>query len=303
MLNKYLESLNHELSGLDIEERNNIMDFVEEMINDRIEIGQNEQEILDSLGEPKEFAKNFIGNEEFKKIENKIEPAINRHLKFADVRKLDIESISYSYLIQSTTDDQLTIDYEDIDDSSLNITMKNGTLKIEQDPMNQFDFSNMFRKWSERKNIFTAGTVTINIPENYNCDLDLENVSGKIEIDGVSLAKTYIENVSGKITINNIFVDKLDCETVSGSIDITQLSSASTIDIESVSGYIKLQDTNCDHITIESVSGSVNTSILGKYEDYNIEIEGLFNNKTINNNGHKSLNIETVSGSINYNFI
>ena len=303
MLNNYLERLNKVLSVLEPEERNNIMDFVEEMINDRIEIGQSEQEILESLGEPEEFAKNFIGNEEFKKIENKATQLIDKHLEFENVQKLDIESISYSYVIQSTTGNKLTVDYEDSADSSLNITMRNGTLSIEQDPMNQFDFSNMFRKWSERKNIFSSSTVTISIPESYNCSLDIENVSGKIEINGIASGKTYIENVSGKITITNTFVEKLDCETVSGSIDISQFSSASTIDIESVSGSIKLQDINCDHITIESVSGSVNASILGNYEDYNIEIEGLFNNKTIDNNGHKSLNIETVSGSINYKFI
>ena len=303
MLNNYLERLNKVLSVLEPEERNNIMDFVEEMINDRIEIGQSEQEILESLGEPEEFAKNFIGNEEFKKIENRTTQLIDKHLEFENVQKLDIESISYSYVIQSTTGNKLTVDYEDSADSSLNITMRNGTLSIEQDPMNQFDFSNMFRKWSERKNIFSSSTVTISIPESYNCSLDIENVSGKIEINGIASGKTYIENVSGKITITNTFVEKLDCETVSGSIDISQFSSASTIDIESVSGSIKLQDINCDHITIESVSGSVNTSILGNYEDYNIEIEGLFNNKTIDNNGHKSLNIETVSGSINYKFI
>ena len=303
MLNNYLERLNKVLSVLEPEERNNIMDFVEEMINDRIEIGQSEQEILESLGEPEEFAKNFIGNEEFKKIENKATQLIDKHLEFENVQKLDIESISYSYVIQSTTGNKLTVDYEDSADSSLNITMRNGTLSIEQDPMNQFDFSNMFRKWSERKNIFSSSTVTISIPESYNCSLDIENVSGKIEINGIASGKTYIENVSGKITITNTFVEKLDCETVSGAIDISQFSSASTIDIESVSGSIKLQDINCDHITIESVSGSVNTSILGNYEDYNIEIEGLFNNKTIDNNGHKSLNIETVSGSINYKFI
>ena len=303
MLNNYLERLNKVLSVLEPEERNNIMDFVEEMINDRIEIGQSEQEILESLGEPEEFAKNFIGNEEFKKIENKATQLIDKHLEFENVQKLDIESISYSYVIQSTTGNKLTVDYEDSADSSLNITMRNGTLSIEQDPMNQFDFSNMFRKWSERKNIFSSSTVTISIPESYNCSLDIENVSGKIEINGIASGKTYIENVSGKITITNTFVEKLDCETVSGAIDISQFSSASTIDIESVSGSIKLQDINCDHITIESVSGSVNASILGNYEDYNIEIEGLFNNKTIDNNGHKSLNIETVSGSINYKFI
>lgn len=303
MLNNYLERLNKVLSVLEPEERNNIMDFVEEMINDRIEIGQSEQEILESLGEPEEFAKNFIGNEEFKKIENKATQLIDKHLEFENVQKLDIESISYSYVIQSTTGNKLTVDYEDSADSSLNITMRNGTLSIEQDPMNQFDFSNMFRKWSERKNIFSSSTVTISIPESYNCSLDIENVSGKIEINGIASGKTYIENVSGKITITNTFVEKLDCETVSGSIDISQFSSASTIDIESVSGSIKLHDINCDHITIESVSGSVNTSILGNYEDYNIEIEGLFNNKTIDNNGHKSLNIETVSGSVNYKFI
>ena len=151
MLNNYLERLNKVLSVLEPEERNNIMDFVEEMINDRIEIGQSEQEILESLGEPEEFAKNFIGNEEFKKIENKATQLIDKHLEFENVQKLDIESISYSYVIQSTTGNKLTVDYEDSADSSLNITMRNGTLSIEQDPMNQFDFSNMFRKWSERK--------------------------------------------------------------------------------------------------------------------------------------------------------
>ena len=65
----------------------------------------------------------------------------------------------------------------------------------------------MFRKWSERKNIFTAGTVTINIPENYNCDLDLENVSGKIEIDGV---EDFVpENGSADSSLSNDVVDAL----------------------------------------------------------------------------------------------
>ena len=51
MLNEYLTRLKNALHN-DIEERDEILNFMEEMINDRMENGEKLEDILASLGEP-----------------------------------------------------------------------------------------------------------------------------------------------------------------------------------------------------------------------------------------------------------
>ena len=54
MLNDYLERINKELEARNIAEREDILNYLEEMILDREENGEDEEAIIASLGTPEE---------------------------------------------------------------------------------------------------------------------------------------------------------------------------------------------------------------------------------------------------------
>ena len=300
MLNEFLTRLNEELTVRHIEDREGIMDFIQEMINDRLDNGEELEDVLSALGDPADIARSFADDDVPETKERSIVQTQSSRLEYDYLKDLDIENVSYNYEILPSAEDKVVLEYDESDESYLNIRYLDGRLSIEQEW--NYDLKNIFRK---RKIVVNAGTqnVRIYIPEGNEPDIDLENVSGKIDISDLTFRKMELEGVSGLMTLSNISCHSLECENVSGAIVIENVEADRYCTMETVSGRIEGNVVTSGKISAESVSGSIGMKVSGDMQDYDIEVSSLFNSKKTRGNGHSVLTIETVSGKVSYEFV
>lgn len=105
------------------------------------------------------------------------------------------------------------------------------------------------------------------IPENYKKSMNIETVSGEINIDKLEADNFNASTTSGDVNINTIVANITDFESVSGAINIKALSSKRN-EFETTSGDIKIETVTGD-ISADSVSGSITAS----YSVFNNEVE------------------------------
>lgn len=125
-----------------------------------------------------------------------------------------------------------------------------------------------------------------------NSSLNIETVSAPIEISGVEASSHRIESVSGKIELSDT-KGNVNIETVSGGVTINDANSHAKID--TVSGSIKL-DGLAESVDAETVSGSV--QILGVKEE--VRVDAISGSVKIYGENVEDINVETVSGSVNF---
>ena len=102
------------------------------------------------------------------------------------------------------------------------------------------------------------------IPEKYKKSMDIETVSGEINIDKLEADNFKANTTSGDVNINSLLADITDFSSVSGGIDIKVLSSK-TNEFETTSGDIKIEAITGD-IKANSVSGSI-TALYSKFNN------------------------------------
>lgn len=140
--------------------------------------------------------------------------------------------------------------------------------------------------------------LTVFVPENYAFkSIDIETVSGVINVTDITSDFIDIEYVSADINVSGSFKD-LDFEGVSGALDVTNRSSIiSKCDISTVSGDCILRlnkDISGFNCNYDSVSGGVSSK----------DFDGFESVKTLNSTHHKygdgliKIDYESVSGDL-----
>ncbi|MGV8981204.1 DUF4097 family beta strand repeat-containing protein [Clostridium sp.] len=104
------------------------------------------------------------------------------------------------------------------------------------------------------------------IPEKYKNSMNIETVSGEVNIDRLEADNFTVSSTSGDVNINSVVANITDFESISGSINIKSLSSK-TNGFETTSGDIKIEAVTGD-ISANSVSGSITAS----YDIFNNEV-------------------------------
>jgi len=305
MLNDYLQLLKQELESRNINDSDEIIAYFEEMISDRLDNGENLEDILHKLGEPEIVAESFGKREEdtpsFKEKETET-------LDFQSIHSLNIETVSYSYSFLPSADSLFHITYEKDESTSLNISASHNRhgedIEIEQD-FSEFNLGNILLRWADRKNKKTRDIkyqAWISIPMQQKTDLEIDNVSGDLYFKDICLADTEIDNVSGRITMESVSFRSLECSSVSGTINMEDLKIEEDLEIDSTSGDIQAERILCEEIDINTVSADVDLTMIGSKQDFDIEISKLRSSESYEGDGDLSLSIHTISGKISYRF-
>ena len=155
------------------------------------------------------------------------------------------------------------------------------------------------------------GKVYITLPETFDKELNIDNVSGSVKIYGIKAEKASIEAVSGSVSITDCDIKKAKIDTVSGSSKVS--GNFEQLNIESVSGSIKAESGmalvgKCD---FESVSGSIQLAIpsnmgysmeyetmSGSFKDEIAGVSGSKHGKYTHGSGNTEIEVSTMSGSI-----
>lgn len=135
--------------------------------------------------------------------------------------------------------------------------------------------------------------LTIYIPLNFMFDnVSLEFVSSSLSIDGLNANSLDIENVSGKVNIMKIDVLNVSYKGVSGSLFLSTTNDALNISIDQVSGnsIISLNENHPGFtLDFETISGSFTSS----FETFIDDNQYVYNSKMF-----LSIVFESVSGTL-----
>ena len=299
MLERYLEELRRELDARDAKDSEEILSYFEEIINDHIDNGESEEEIIASLGDVQNLADSICekrGSERKKDLSPRTE-----RKNFSDISKVDIGVKSYDVTVEPTKEGHGWLEYDQSDEVCLEVRIDGDELSIEEEDSGNIIDTFFVKMFSMRGRKFKRH-LRIVLPEDKMVDLDLDDVSGDVKIEGIKCDELDLQTVSGDMELSSVFARDLQIQTVSGDMKADDITVIGSLDIESVSGDLNGSRVKCDEISIQSVSGDVQLFIDGDKEDYEIREESIRRHIVHEGSGSKSLSFDTVSGDISYRF-
>lgn len=255
--------------------------------------------IIVLIGEDSMFRNIFNGLSGYSYSDSKDYKPGNAEVSVEGINELNIDWIAGSVkisthsgegiLVSETSSDSLD------DDDKLRYLVKDGVLYIKYwTSKGIFSFGRMF---TPTKNL------TVYIPENKAdilSTLKIDAVSASTSVDNISANNIDLESVSGKIELSMKSIsNSIKAEAVSGEINIKAITSIA--DFESVSGRILFAG-EVNEIDCESVSGKVN--IKSDICPKKVDVETVSGRTTLSipeNNGF-TIKYDKVSGSFNCNF-
>ena len=207
----------------------------------------------------------------------------------------------------------------DLDLSNTNVTIKEGktlTAKTNSKYINSHQDNNKLYIKEKNHNWFINNSnseLIVYVPKNTTLDkVEIKTKAGKVKIEALTSKEIDFNFGAGKIDINNLTVtEKSYIEGGTGKIDIDS-SNINNLDLELGVGSLTLTSKLTGKNSIEAGIGEVNINILGKKEDYQINVdkgigkieidnEKAKDNKTYGR-GENKLDIEGGIGSIEINF-
>ena len=299
MIEEYLERLKKALNKKNIPETDDILQYFEEMIEDRVEQGENLEDVLNDLGEPEQIVRAFSGKEETPKQEKNIDKSQQDRTIYHGIRKIKITSTSYDFEFLRSSDEE-TIFECDGDDDTMMHEQVGDTLNIEQDFPFYGKGAGILQKVFHGS--FDGGNVMLHVPD--GCVVIMDNVSGDIKIDGLRLEQFNLDSVSGDIDMDDTTARAMKLNTVSGDIEMDDVFVEETLKIDSVNGDYDGDRIDCKDIIINSVNGDIDIGLNARRDQVQYKVTSLFHEKTSGSGefDHK-LRIDTVNGDIDYHFL
>ena len=298
--NEYLDELRRQLRNRNIEEIDDILSYFEEMISDRIENGEKEEDVIVSLGSADKIVDSLFGtSDKEKKIEKTgIETSGNIYY---GVKKIDLQVNTYDIEFVHGDEDGVRVEYEEDEYTTLKISRNGDVLMIEQED-NVKGFDQLFTSLSK----LFAGNVSshdakIYLPEEEILDIHINDVNGDLDIHAIKGDDVHIETVNGDMEIDDCLFGKLKVESVNGDADMENIVLEGSFRGESVNGDFDIDMLKCEDINIQTVNGDVDILVDGTRRDADIRIHKIMKETNISGEGIR-LYIDTVSGDIDWDF-
>lgn len=289
----FLDELRENLIDYEVGDVDEVIEYFDEMIEDKKDSGVDEKVIIENLDSPKEIALILKGKEAKEREVDEVTSEDDDHFTYStesqNILEVSIELHSDDIIVERAIDERITFVCDKKDERHFRIKNKGDKLKIERNDASQF-FHNR------------GSNVELYLPHSYHGELKIETVSGSIEISDLENIYTKLSAVSGDISVSDAKISELKIETVSGDIEVDDVMG-NEIKLEAVSGNIELACAY-DYIKSEAVSGDMELEIQGKESEYAIFYSKLFEdyNRRAELKDRKLLKMESVSGNIEYRF-
>jgi DUF4097 and DUF4098 domain-containing protein YvlB len=240
---EFLEQLEARLRGINVVDRVRSLDYFSEMIDDCIENGMSEDEAVASLGSIDEIAVRITQEAPESPLRaekpmgggEKAESSAPVDGEFSAIRVRVRES---DVNILRSEDGESRVDCVDHERVFHRVFTENGVLNIEVVDE---------RRWFERIKSFSKSLkVDIYLPEAEFDSLDIESMSGDIEVAGdFAFNNARAKTLSGDLDFFATVRSELELSSMSGDVHAKGQSELDNLTIHSVSGDVKLSSFVC----------------------------------------------------------
>ena len=212
-----------------------------------------------------------------------------------DIRQLEAELKTLPLTIGTSKDSMIHVDFLDGAENWCRLSAHGSKLSVEEKKMHKG----------------SSGRVCVSLPASWRGKLDLECVSGAVQINGIQADTLDVETVSGAVNISDCSAATLDAESVSGSVHAAGAFGKAAV--ETVSGSIQVAFTAPpkEKCKFESVSGAVSLSLphdsgytlkyesmSGSFSDGISGTRGGHKGISSNGDGTVPISVSTMSGAI-----
>lgn len=278
-MKKFLEDLKKELrkKNMKNEEINDIIADHEEMIQNALDEGLNETEIIEKFGNPKNLAEELADfsakkNSEDDRVGSEDEQDYRLWKSFEvndDLFNAEISLTEEDIAFRLSKDDKINILFNGkLHEDRYVLTFDDALLLFKS--TKRFDLGFFIRK-SENTNFifeiperliadefkFHSVSADIDISGIRANNLQISTTSGDMQITNVKFGDVKWHTVNGDIDVKNAEIKSLNASQVSGDVQFTNVTIAGAFHINTVSGDLSLIDSSCDELDLHTVSGDL----------------------------------------------
>lgn len=310
---QYLRTLRSLIRELPQSERKTVIDFYREIIEDKIESGQTEQEAVAGLGDVSVLAQKILAENPKRRHYGANRVAgivlatffgvlIVAGVAFHTLKVTNSANTTAGYSANSNGEaDKMEIKtaaaqvsqtksiYIDVRNRAVNLARGEGdTIQIsyQTDNFNEFTFSNtggvmkLVGRSRDNFDIFhffnfrnDFGPITVSVPESYEGEVNLHSGNGSITVGELSHASKLTCDTSNA----RIVINDVQAETVSATTSNGRIQleklTASRVDADTSNAEISLQNLTSPDVTLTTSNGGIRGNLVGHEEDYTIRTD------------------------------
>lgn len=228
---------------------------------------------------------------------------INEKFPGEDVKNLSIEAGGCEFKVLQSEDEYFYLDGSNI--GKVQVYVENGTLYIKSVLKTKGVFNSL-----------NAAKLTLYVPENKTFDsLNVELGAGVLELIPVEAGEVSLEVGAGEIIFSNLVTENADISVGMGSIVLKQFE-AGNLKVEVGMGSMEARGDIKNSANLECAMGSIDLKLAGKEKDFNYNFEGAMGSvaignaeysgiaqeRSVDNDAAKELELECSMGSITVKF-
>lgn len=217
------------------------------------------------------------------------------------ISRLEISAVADDIIIKANTDsNDIIVHYTNSKYHRYDIEARGGHLSIRY---RDLDHGLGFFALQQR---IVPSRIELWLPQSFfdQAEVDLELVSGGIELQGISGVSCTVKSVSGDIQLLDCAFDELDWYSVSG--DTLIRGGAGSAHGEAISGSVTIEGADFSKLEINLISGDIEAELLGGSQDYRIDTESISGDIEADRGNDLAagrIDLQTTSGDIELDFL
>ncbi len=338
----YLSKLRRRIKSLPDNERETIIDFYREIIQDKIENGESEAQAVAELGEVNVLAEKILMENPNRKPANMgkaiiitlvsilgvafvaiLTVSILKAINFPNAKITNRVTTSLSENIQEEktfTSPDNSINNIHIEAENKKIIVRKGV--AEKATITYFDDSAQTYTVTAENGVLklintdktrynfnfsndSCTTITISVPESYKGVIYVNTSNGDINVSNVmNLSDLTCDTSNATIKLNKVQAENIIMDTSNSRINMLEVK-ANTLSADSSNGDITFKEITSPDMIFDTSNADIEGSILGREEDYSIHTDTSNGKCTPSSQrgGSKKLTADTSNGNIKIDFI
>lgn len=289
---EYIKLLLNELKDMAQTDKEQIRDFFEEMICDRMEQGETQEEILASIGDPVQAAEKL--REEYETQSTESREAQVAPAESCVLGGIESESCAGGLKMIRVIADCVSVRTERTPERRANVLFhqKEGIEYIEE----SFKEGIYEVRHRIKRRIFPLlghsfkKEIIVKIPEDFTGDMEIVTDNGSVAVEqGGVLGKVLVNTTNGKIRLSHIHAEALEAQTSNGNIHAQDLESSEirlhtsnakiqisrskvsdTVMLRSSNGMIETFGLEGKNISIRTSNAPIRGTLKGNVQEYDI---------------------------------
>jgi len=182
-----------------------------------------------------------------------------------DLKKVIIDVGGFDLDIKSVEGEEVIVEFPNHLKDKINTTNENGILKIVSKGLNAtVSFFGLI------KNNFDEGEITVNIPNKYLEEFELNALAGDIDVEDIKANSFRLIAKAGDVDVTGIEADIIDLRIGAGDVDLIN-SVAKSINVKNTAGDMDLVNVTCEKVDLKMMAGDLdvrNSSIGDAYLEF-----------------------------------